>query len=127
MHRGRHARACDARSTYQGKPTQRRAASLKQGPRLIGLFVPCYDFPMPYSTPAGERVFKVVDRWMRLHSELPGIWDVFEGSRSFDIIVSVGGRRLTLIDEQGGAALKPEVEQEILDWLNDITRQVAIT
>jgi hypothetical protein len=82
---------------------------------------------MPHTTLAGERIYRVVDRWMSRHSEVPGIWDVFEVSRSFDIIVSVGGRRLTLIDEQGSAALKPEVEEEILNWLNDLDYEPATT
>lgn len=87
----------------------------------------CYDYHMPHSTPAGERVYEVVNRWMSRNRDVPGIWDVFEGSQSFDIIVSVGGRRLTLIDEQASAALKPEVQEQILNWLNDLARQPTTT
>lgn len=59
---------------------------------------------------------------MSRHPEVPGIWDVFEGSRSLDIIVSAAGRRLILEDEQGTARIKPEVEEQILSWLNDLAR-----
>lgn len=59
-----------------------------------------------------------------------GIWNVFEGESSLDIVVSIlqtdGMRRLTLVGQQSAPALTPAVEDRIAIWLDNLSSQPTV-
>jgi len=73
----------------------------------------------------------VVKRWMDNHSDLNGLWNVFDVPDGLDIIVSVrqpdGVRRLTLTGQQGATSVAPQIERHIVGWLDNLSNEPIVS
>ena len=84
---------------------------------------------MSCGTAVCTKVYAVVEKWINAHPEVEGIWDVSDGSRTFDVFITVGTHRLTFqgLQFEGNAPLKPEIENQILNWLANLSDQPTLS
>jgi hypothetical protein len=91
--------------------------------------IPVIIVNMSCGTAVCAKVYAVVEKWINAHPEVEGIWDVSDGSRTFDVFITVGTRRLTFqrLQFEGNAPLTPEIENQILNWLANLSDQPTLT
>jgi len=83
---------------------------------------------MSCGTPVCVKVETTVQQWMNEHPDIKGIWDVSDGSKTFDVFITVGTRRLILQGLQSlcDAPLPPDTKRQILEWLDDLSNQPPV-
>ena len=83
---------------------------------------------MSCGTAVCVKVEAIVQQWMNAHPDTKGIWDVSDGSKTLDVFITVGTRRLILEGLQSlcGAQLTTDTKKHILGWLDDLSNQPPV-
>ena len=75
------------------------------------------------------KVQAIVDHWMNAHPEMEGIWDVSDTARGFDVMITVGTKRITFegLQSFNTGRLPAKVENDIHDWLTNLADRPTLT